>query len=144
VSTRLRRVEKLVDFGQEAVNAARATAVAAAHAVAEARSDVERNERSWSDAAKRFGTGVTRSPDIDQQAAHLGTLRLVADASARGLQVAIAEERRCAAAVVKAAMEHRKLELWRDRIVQAESDEESRRERRDSDELAARVARARA
>jgi hypothetical protein len=144
VSSRRRRAERLVELGLAAVNAARASVTAAARAVAEARADAERQECAWLDAAQTFGTGVASAPDLDEQSAHLRTLRHRADAEARRLERALAEERRCAAAVVKAAMERRKLELWRDRIVQGEREEEQRQEQRRSDELAARVARVRA
>ena len=144
MSSRLRRVERLVELGAEAVNAARVSVAAAARLVVEARADAERDEGAWSEAAQGFGLGVARSSDLDQQAAHLRTLRLRADAAARRLERALGEERRCAAAVVKATMEHRKLELWRDRIVQGEREEEMRQEQRQSDELAARTVRVRA
>ncbi len=142
MSARLRRVERLVGLGEDAVKAARASAATAARAVAEARREAEREENAWSEAAQHFGTRVTFASDLDEQAAHLRTLRLRADGSARQLDRALAEERRCAAAVVKAAMEHRKLELWRDRIVSGEREEASRQEQRSTDELAARGARA--
>ncbi|HXN31448.1 MAG TPA: hypothetical protein VN894_06275 [Polyangiaceae bacterium] len=142
MSSRLRRVRRLVEIGHDAVNAARASAATAARTVADARRDAEKDERAWSDAAQRFGTGVALASDLDEQAAYLRTLRLRADATARQLDRAIAEERRCATAVVKAAMDHRKLELWRDRIVEGEREEENRQERRSTDELAARGARA--
>jgi hypothetical protein len=143
MSSRLRRVDRLVEIRLDALKAARASTAAAARAVAQAQLDAQRDERAWSDAAQGFGTGVTRVTDLDQQAAHLRTLRVRADASARALERAVAEERRLAAAVVKAAMEHRKLELWRDRIATAERQEENRLERVSSDELAARIARVR-
>jgi hypothetical protein len=142
VSSRLSRVQRLVEIRYEAVKAARASAAAAARAVAEARHVAERDEHRWSEAAQRFGTGVMLASDLDEQAAHLRTLRLRADGTARQLDRAVAEERRCAAAVVKAATDHRKLELWRDRIVEGEREEENRQERRSTDELAARGARA--
>jgi hypothetical protein len=132
-----------VQIAQDAVHAARAKAVAQARAVGDARSHAESGERAWSDAALEFGKGVTRVSDLDQQAAHLRTLRLRADATARALERAIAEERRCAAAVVEAAMEHRKLELWRDRMALGEREEARRLERRSDDEMAARIVRSR-
>ena len=144
MSARLRRVERLVGLGLDALNAARATAAAATRALVEARTAARREEQRWSDAAGGFATGVTRVSDLDQQAAHLRTLRLRADAAARAVDRAVGEETKCNAAVVKAAMEHRKLELWRDRISLAEQEEENRRERIAADELAARVTRVRA
>jgi hypothetical protein len=136
-------VERLIQMAHEALKEARAAAAEAARAVAEARARTEVDERTWSDRARHFATGIDRAHDLDQQAAHLRTLRVRADASMRGLERCMAEERKCAAVVVKAAMEHRKLELWRDRIAEGEREEESRRERRSSDELAARAARTR-
>jgi hypothetical protein len=144
MSPRLRRIERLVELAQDALDAARASAAAAARALAEARKEAERDERSWSDAARGFGVGVTRAADLDQQGAHLRTLRACADASARRVEKAVAEEHRCAAGAVKAAVEHRKLELWRERIATGERQEETRLERASADELAARIARMRA
>jgi hypothetical protein len=144
MSPRLRRVERLVELAHDALGAARARAAAAGRALAEARTGAERDERSWSDAAQGFGVGVTRAADLDQQGAHLRTLRARADASARRVEKAAADERQCAAGAVQAAMEHRKLELWRDRIAAGERQEETRLERASADELAARITRVRA
>lgn len=143
MTTRLARAERLIQMAYETLKSARAAAADAARAVAEARARAEGDERTWADHARNFGTGVDNAHDLDRQAAHLRTLRVRADASMRALERSLAEERRCAAAVVKAAMDHRKLELWRDRIAEGEREEENRRERRSSDELAARAARAR-
>ena len=143
MSARLARVERLIGMAHDALNEARAAAASAARAVTEARHRADGDERTWSDHARTFGQGVDRAHDLDQQAAHLRTLRVRADATARDLERCVAEERKCAAAVVKAAMEHRKLELWRDRIAEGEREEENRRERKSSDELAARAARTR-
>ena len=143
MTARMVRVERLIRRADEALGAARSASSRGARAVEEARDRVETDERAWSNHAQRFGTGVTRATDLDEQAAHLRTLRLRADAAARLLDRAVAEQRTCAAAVVKAAMELRKLELWRDRIVQGEREEENRRSQRSSDELAARAARTR-
>ena len=134
----------MVELGSDAVNAARVSVNAAARAVSDARDETAREERLWSEAAQLFGEGVVRVSDLDEQSAHLRTLRHRADAAARHLERALLEERRCAAALVKAAMEHRKLELWRDRICQDEREEEQRQEQRRSDELAARTRRVRA
>ncbi|HEY4014510.1 MAG TPA: hypothetical protein VGM06_14310 [Polyangiaceae bacterium] len=140
----MRRVERLVELGQEALNGARAAAVAATRAVVEARAIAQREEQRWTEAATGFAKGVTRAPELDQQAAHLRTLRLHADAAARAVDRAVVEETKRNAAVVKAAMDHRKLELWRDRISLGEREEEDRLERVAADELAARVTRMRA
>lgn len=144
MSSRRHRIERLVQVRREALNAARASVTAAARAVAEARAAAERQERAWLDAAQTFGTRVACASDLDEQSAHLRTLRHRADAEARRLERALAEERRCAAVVVRAAIEHRKLEVWRDRLTQGELEEERRQEQRSSDELAARAARVRA
>jgi hypothetical protein len=144
MSARMRRVERLVELAQDALNAARAAVVTATRAVGEARAAAQREEQRWSDAAGGFAKGVTRASELDQQAAHLRTLRLRSDAAVRVVDRAVAEESKRNAAVVKAAMDHRKLELWRDRISLGEREEEDRRERVAADELAARVTRMRA
>jgi Flagellar FliJ protein len=138
VSARLRRVERLVVVGQDAVTAARTSAAAAARATAQAREAVAAGERAWSDAALRFGSNVTRAGDLDEQSAHLRALRMRADESGKLLDQAIADERRRSEAVVQAATDLRKLEMLRDRIMQAQREEDNRAERRSSDELAAR------
>jgi flagellar biosynthesis chaperone FliJ len=143
VSARIRRVERLLELGKDALKVARSSAAAATLAAGAAREIALRDEQMWSDTAARFGTGVSRVSDLDEQAAHLRTLRLRADDGARRLQAALAEERRCAAAVIKAATDQKKLEMLRDRILQAAREEDDRQERRASDELAARTVRSR-
>ncbi len=93
--------------------------------------------------AQALATGVMRATDLEEQSAHLRTLRLRADHAARDLDGALAEERRRAAALVEASIERRKLEIWRERMVQAEREERSLQERRSDDELAARTTRTR-
>jgi hypothetical protein len=82
---------------------------------------------------------VTRVAELAEQAAYLDTLRRRADAAARLVERAKAEERASHAEVVRAATERRKLELWRDRIVDASRAELAQTERRASDDLAARI-----
>lgn len=136
---RIKRAARLVEMAEKAENAARAQAAAAAHAVTDAKSDAQRAEQTWIDVAKDFATGVKTVTELQEQAAYLGTLRRRSDSAAKRVEKALEHERACAAIVVRAATEKRKLELWRDRIVDAVRVEEQRLERLASDALAARI-----
>jgi hypothetical protein len=140
VTARVRRAARLVEMADKAEQSARARAGAAAGALREARDDAQREERAWTDGARDFATGIKRVTELQEQAAYLETLRRRADAAARRVERAIESERTCAAEVVRAATERRKLELWRDRIVEANRVEETRLERIASDDMAARIA----
>jgi hypothetical protein len=140
VSPRLRRAAKLVELAERAENGARAKAAAAAQAVLDARANAARQEQAWTDAARDFATGIQRVTELQEQAAYLETLRRRANAAAKEVEKALEAERACAAEVIEAATEKRKLELWRDRIVEAGAAEETRKERLAADALAARIA----
>jgi hypothetical protein len=140
VKPRIKRAARLVEMAEKAENAARAQAAAAAQAVSDAKRDAQREEQAWSDAAKNFATGVKTVTELQQQSAYLETLRRRANAAVKRVEKAHEHERACAAAVIRAATEKRKLELWRDRIVDAARAEEQRLERLASDALAARIA----
>jgi hypothetical protein len=140
VIARVRRAARLVEIADKAEQSARARAAAAQAALREARDDAQREERAWTDVARDFATGIKRVTELQEQAAYLETLRRRADAAARRVERAVESERSCAAEVVRAATERRKLELWRDRIVEASRVEETRLERIASDDMAARIA----
>jgi len=140
VKPRIKRAARLVEMAEKAENAARAKVAAAMQAVSDAKRDAQREEQAWSDTAKGFATGVQTVTELQQQAAYLETLRRRANAAAKRVEKAQEHERACAAEVVQAAQEKRKLELWRDRIVDAVRAEEQRLERLANDALAARIA----
>jgi hypothetical protein len=140
VKPRIRRAARLVELAEKAENEARARAVAAEQAHRDARRDAEREEHAWTEAARDFTTGIKHVSELEAQAAYLETLRRRADAACKRVEKALEDERLCAAEVVRAATERRKLELWRDRIVDTANAEETRLERMASDALAARIA----
>jgi flagellar biosynthesis chaperone FliJ len=140
---RIKRAERLLEVADRAVKSALAAAAAAERSVVAARAVAERQERAWEDAAQAFGWGAASSTDLRDQAAHLRTLRVHADATADRLALLIDDQRKACASLVEASRRHRILELWRDRIRETEQTEQRARERRGSDELAARVTRAR-
>ncbi len=139
MTARVRRATRLVELGEKAEQSARVRASAAERALSDARDDARGQENAWSEAARDFATGIKRVTELQEQAAHLETLRRRADAAARRVERAIADERACATELVRTATERRKLELWRDRIIDANRAEEARLERIASDELASRV-----
>jgi hypothetical protein len=140
VKPRIKRAARLVEMAEKAENAARAKAAAAVQAVSDAKRDAQREEQAWSDAARDFAKSVKTVTELQEQAAYLETLRRRANAAAKRVEKAQEHERACAAEVVHAATEKRKLELWRDRIVDAVRAEEQRLERLANDALAARIA----
>jgi hypothetical protein len=136
VNPRLRRAAKLIDLADSAERAARAQSVLAERALSEARSSLQAAEARWTTAASQPAP-VARSADLEEEAAYLRALRAKADAAARGVEQASVAERRAAADLVRAATERRKLEMWRDRMIEADRTEEARKERLANDELAA-------
>ena len=143
MTLRSKRVERLLDLADAAVRRARANAAAAEQAMNSARASAEQSEHLWDDAAQRFGSGVASGADLHDQAAHLRSLRQRADAALQGVATAVHQHDRALREAVAASRKHRQLELWRDRIRQAEQDEEHVQEQRTTDEIAARTARAR-
>lgn len=140
---RMKRAERLLEVADRAVKSALAAAAAAERSVIAMRALAETHERAWEESAQAFGSSVAFATDLRDQAAHLRTLRLHADATATKLAGLLDEQRKAQASLVEASRKHRTLELWRDRIREAEQSDERVRERRGSDELAARVVRAR-
>jgi flagellar biosynthesis chaperone FliJ len=139
VSARLRRARRLVELAEGEERAARARTSEAERAVAAARLEADRAEAAWLEATCVVGAAVTRAFELEEREAFLRTLRARADAAAKRVEAAAIEERRLAAELVRAATERRKLELWRDRITEGERDEDARKERVASDEMAARI-----
>jgi hypothetical protein len=133
----------LTDLADKQVSSARALVARAAEVLAQARMAAERSATEWSEAAQRFGVGVTSAQELEEQGNRLRTLRMRADLAAVQVQQATAEERRCTAALVEATMDKRKLERWGERLAERENEIGAREERRASDELAARTTRGR-
>jgi flagellar export protein FliJ len=140
---RIRRAERLLELAERGLKTAQTAAAAAEQLVDNARATVEAHEREWELAAQTFGTGVATATDLQNQALRLQTLRVHADAAARNLAVALDGQRKAQASVLDASRKKRTMELWRDRIREANQEEQRTQEQRGFDELAARVVRAR-
>ncbi len=143
MSTRLRRAVRLVDLVQDRIDVARARLTDARRALEEARAEVDRREAAWVTAAQSGGTVVTRVADLEQQSAHLRTLRLRVDVAKRNLGEAQAMELKCQQVLAEVSKERRKLELWLERLQLAERERLHRAGVLADDEVAARSMRQR-
>jgi hypothetical protein len=140
----LQRAARLVDLAKGKVTSAQIRLAEASRGVAEARADVERREAVWARAANAPSAVVTRVGELEQQSAHLRTLRLQVDLAKRRVGEALAVEVTCRQAVTDTSRERRKLELWLERLEAAERETGRRAEARADDEIAARTTRQRA
>jgi hypothetical protein len=141
VSPRLTRARRLIEVAESEEGAARSRAAAADRALAVAREGAEQAEATWLGAAREGFAAWTRSTELEDKGAFLRTLRTRADAAGKLAADAAIEQQKRASAVVRAATERRKLELWRDKIASHEAEEEARKDRIATDEMAARLAR---
>ena len=137
-ASRATRATRIAELRERAVREAQAALAESARAVAAARAAVAEVERSWSAQADRIGR-CTSPTGLAEASAYLDTLRRRADQAQQNVTACQAVEVRMREKVQRARMEQRKIELWRDGIVESLSEEEARRERVASDELAARM-----
>jgi flagellar export protein FliJ len=143
LSARVHRAVRLVDLGKDRVVAAQNRLAQAIRTLVEARGEVERCEAAWTAAALAPSGAVVRVDHLEQQSAHLRTLRLQGDVARRRVAEALAVEGRCKAALAEAASERRKLERWLERLQASEREQGKRAEARAEDEMAARTVRQR-
>jgi hypothetical protein len=143
VNARLKRASRLEGLADRALTAARGRVADARRALVAATEAAETAEATWILATQAFATRVESAADLVEQAAHVRTLRLRADAAAKRLAEAAAEEKHRAELVLEAERDRRKLELWRERLTETEREQGARAERLAADELAARTARGR-
>jgi hypothetical protein len=141
MSARLRRASRLLDLVQERIDVARARLADARRALEEARAEVDRCEAAWAIAAQVGCASITRVVDLEQQSAHLRTLRLRVDVAKRRTGEIQAGELRCQQALAETSKEHRKLELWLERLQLAERERMQRASALADDEVAARTLR---
>jgi flagellar export protein FliJ len=85
--------------------------------------------------------GECSSEDLAVEHAYLGTLEKRLECLSEVAAKAKAEEERARRDLSGAKTEHKKVETWRDRLLEVARLEEARVERRQNDELAARIAR---
>jgi hypothetical protein len=137
---RLKRVEKLVEMRQAAADVARGAFADARRAAERAHEGHEAGRAAW--AARAEEIAGARYRDIDELVAaraHLETLRLREAALARAAAAADAVEATRREECLSAERELSKLERWRASLLDQERAEEARRERLQTDEIAART-----
>jgi hypothetical protein len=143
MNARMKRASRLMDLAAKALTSARARVAEAQKMVADAQAEAAGHESAWIAEAATFAKGIASSGELVAQAAHLRTLRLVADQASKRLEKAKSDERASADLLLEAARDCRKLELWRNRLAESEKEQEGRDDRRQTDELATRVTRER-
>jgi flagellar export protein FliJ len=137
---RTKRVERLVELRTAAADVARAQLAEAKRAADAARAARVEAERAW--AARAEAIATERYDAIDELVTardHLASLRRRAEAIARASDAADAAEAARREECLSAERELSKVERWRESLLAAERAEEARRERRETDEIAART-----
>lgn len=132
------RATRIAELRERAVREAQGALAEAARAVAAARDVVAHVERTWSAQAERLRACASPA-ELADASAYLGTLRKRAEQAHANVVARERDEAAMREKVQQARMEQRKIELWRDGIVQTVREEELRIERLANDELAARM-----
>jgi flagellar export protein FliJ len=142
MSARTKRMERIVELRARAVDLAAgelARARLAAEAAAARMTELARAHGEAADEAARLRSGTI---------AEFSDRRAFVDSLREGLERARVEVRKADAVleekqrgVAEAKRELRKIEIWRDGLLQGERDDDARKERAATDELAARVTR---
>lgn len=139
-SSRKRRIGRLVAARSRVLDAARGELGRAQRATSEAAAAELAAERAWADRAEALATASF--PDVDailDSRAHLDGLRLGAKAATKATERARDEEVLRREACIAAEREVKKVEIWRDRIEEADRARVARQERVTADEIAART-----
>jgi hypothetical protein len=139
--TRRRRVEKILDARKRAVDLAEAKLAALARRVQEAENASGEARSTWRARLDCCGPRECSSSDLDREHGYVETLGRRATVLAAAAREAKALEESARRDVCNAKMEHKKVETWLDRLVEASGQEELRLERLRSDEVASRIAR---
>ncbi len=137
---RLKRVERLVEMRRASADSARAAFAEAQRGAERARAALEAALAEWSTRAAEIAT--TRYHGIDELVVarnHLESVRLGIEVLGRAAAAADAAERARREECLCAERELSKLERWRESLHEQERAEEARRERLQTDEIAART-----
>jgi flagellar biosynthesis chaperone FliJ len=139
-SSRKRRIVRLVTARSRLLDAARGELGRAQRALSEA-ADAERAaQRAWTERAEAVAAEAFVSVDaIADSRAHLEGLRRRAEVAAAATERARTEEQTRRDACIAAEREVKKVEIWRDKIQEAERAIAARQERVTADEIAART-----
>lgn len=132
-----KRIDKLVQVKQRAVDGAEAALAAARAATAAAELALVETEKAWS-AALSLGANATSSGELDEADARARTLRQAVQRAEWAVVVKRREEEPRRAAVAAARQELRRFEMWSERAVATTRATAARVARLAEDDLAAR------
>jgi flagellar biosynthesis chaperone FliJ len=138
---RRRQAEKILDARQRGVDVAEAELAALARKTLEADAAAEGARAAWRARMGSRSFAECSSHDLALEHLYVLTLQRQADLLAGVTRDAKAREENARFKVCNARTEHKKVETWRDRLVEASKLEEARIERLQSDEVAARISR---
>jgi flagellar biosynthesis chaperone FliJ len=138
---RRRRAERIIDARQRGVDLAEAELASFARKTLEALSAAEKAREASKGRVGSHPLSECSSEDLSREHEYLVMLEKKAERLAQVAREAKREEEGARLKVCIAKTEHKKVETWRDRLVEASKLEELRLERVQSDELAARVSR---
>jgi flagellar biosynthesis chaperone FliJ len=138
---RRRQAKKILDTRQRAVDLAESELASLARKTIEANAAAETARATWRARVGSRAVAECSSYDLALEYLYLATLEKRADLLARVAREAHSAEERARLKVCSARTEHKKVETWRDRLVDASKLEEARIERLQGDEVAARISR---
>ncbi len=138
---RRRQADKILDARQRGVDVAEAELATLARRTLEASSAAESARAAWRDRMAACPLAECSSYDLAIEHLYVATLEKRAILLANAAREANAAEERARLKVCSARTEHKKVETWRDRLLETFKLEEIRLERLQSDEVAARISR---
>jgi hypothetical protein len=139
--TRRRRVQKVLDARERVVDLAEAELASIVRRRQEAESAAKGARTAWRVRLEGSVPGECSSHDLAGEYGYLLVLDRRAALLAEAAREAFVLEEGARRKVCIAKMEHKKVETWLERLVEASSAEESRLQRLQADEVAARISR---
>ncbi len=134
------RIQRILELRQRELDDARSELAAAGRRVFEKEEQHERAVQAWMEKAQ-----IATRPDFASmedfilEREHINTLRDLAERISNELLRARAREEVCRQKTVKAQQELKKIETWGENIAEERRQKESRQERKQTDEMAART-----
>jgi flagellar biosynthesis chaperone FliJ len=138
---RRRQAQKILDTRQRAVDLAEAELGALARKTLDANAAAEAARVAWRERLGSRSFTECSSHDLTLEHMYVVTLEKQANLFAALARDAKAREETARLKVCTARTEHKKVETWRDRLLEASRFEEARLERLQGDEVAARISR---
>jgi flagellar biosynthesis chaperone FliJ len=138
---RRRRAQKVLDARKRAVDLAEADLASCARKALDAEGTAQGARRTYEARLEWRSPGECSSHDLAGESGYVRTLDRRAALLAAAAREAKAIEDAARLKVCIAKMEHRKVETWLERLVEALNAEELRLERLQADEVAARLSR---